>query len=1176
MRITDTNPETNPDINPDALDPVPIPGVSFTEAGGPARLGSAFRWFNLTQFLGAVNDNYFQQILIFALYALGWKLIDVMTLSGVVFALPYLLFLPAAGIVADRFSKQRITRIAKAVELGAMLLGMVGFLLMPAGMKDPVVMKRVVELILFVSLILLCTNGAFFNPTKYGILRELVQRKHLGKANGIVQACTYISIVLGFLVAASVSKLTGRNFLVLGSISVLVSVVGMVAAMRVPYTKPAGTTERISLFVFSDVWSTLRSIKADRYLLAAVIASAFFLMIAAFVKGYILPFGEDVRGWSPEKSTFIFLAAAAGIGLGSIWAGHLSKTGIEFGVVPFGAMLISIGALLMGLFPANIFLVVIYLAIIGIGAGLFIVPIEVFMQDRSPPEQLGQVLAAGTWLGFVGIVIAFVTMKVMDSVGIDPRSGFMIIAGLTMVVTGIALWKLPDFFTRFIILALTRTAYRIRTVGQENVPMDGPALLVSNHVSWADALVLMATQQRRVRFLMSKKILARAPRMGWLARLLRVIPVQGGDTREGLAESLAAARKALEEGYIVCVFAEGQVSRTGNMASFKSGFERLARETGVSIIPVYIGGVWGSISSYAHGKLFSRFPVKVPYPVTIVFGEPMPTDSTGFEVRQRVCELSTLYFNDKKACRKPMGAHLVRSLRKAQRYEINDTLSKTRLDGRKALIGTLVFQDAFQRRLDPHERYVGVLLPPSIAGVLTNFAMVIDRRVPININMTVGAAAVQSAIDQCGLKTVITSRKFLEKVREKFPSLPLPERCLYLEDLQKEIGPREKAVAAAKAWLAPTALLAPRIGFDADEVAVVLFSSGSTSEPKGIMLSHHNLISNIEAFQIMFRPEKDDNLCSALPLFHSFGFTIGMWFPVFADFGASYHVSPVDAKGIGAVVKKNKSTIFVATPTFLKMYFARVSAESFASLRIVLAGAEKLPPSLADKFHEKYGVRPLEGYGTTECAPSVAVNLPNRNIDGVRQRGTREGSVGQPLPGIAVRIEDLETGESCKPGESGMVLIKGPNTMLGYLNKPEKTAEVLRDEWYVSGDIGYLSPDGFLFLTGRLARFSKVGGEMVPHGAVEQVLQSGCETEDLVVAVAGVPDERKGEKLVVLHTDAVSEACLKKSLDESDLPNLWKPRIFGLVDKLPVLGTGKLDIRGLKALAEKLFGDGSM
>jgi acyl-[acyl-carrier-protein]-phospholipid O-acyltransferase/long-chain-fatty-acid--[acyl-carrier-protein] ligase len=373
----------------------------------------------------------------------------------------------------------------------------------------------------------------------------------------------------------------------------------------------------------------------------------------------------------------------------------------------------------------------------------------------------------------------------------------------------------------------------------------------------------------------------------------------------------------------------------------------------------------------------------------------------------------------------------------------------------------------------------------------------------------------------------------------------------------------------------PVGLLESSLGrgkrpVELDDLATIIFSSGSTGEPKGVMLSHYNIGSNIQQLEQVLGLTHQDRVLGVLPFFHSFGFTGTLCLPAVVGVGAVYHSNPLDAKTIGPLVKKHKLTFLLATPTFLQLYMRGCGAEDFGSLRLVMTGAEKLPERLATAFEEKFGIRPLEGYGCTECGPGVAVNTDDFRSAGFMQVGGKRGKIGHPLPGVSVHIVDPQNGTPLPLGQAGLMLVRGPNIMQGYLGRPEKTAEVLKDGWYVTGDIAALDEDGFLQITDRLSRFSKIGGEMVPHIRVEEQLHELAGVTEQTFAVAGVPDEKKGERLVVLHklADGTLQATLEK-LAQSDLPNLWKPRPdqFFHVEALPYLGTGKIDLRKVKEMA---------
>jgi acyl-[acyl-carrier-protein]-phospholipid O-acyltransferase/long-chain-fatty-acid--[acyl-carrier-protein] ligase len=428
-----------------------------------------------------------------------------------------------------------------------------------------------------------------------------------------------------------------------------------------------------------------------------------------------------------------------------------------------------------------------------------------------------------------------------------------------------------------------------------------------------------------------------------------------------------------------------------------------------------------------------------------------------------------------------------------------------------------------------------------------------------------------SCVRQCNLQTILTSQVFLDRVKVKIPC-----RTLLLEEIAAQPRWGEKLVALTLAWLAPVGSLEKAVGRELpgtlDDLATVIFSSGSTGEPKGVMLTHYNLASNAGQLGQLLDFGPQDRFLGILPFFHSFGFTATLTAPAMMGIGVAFHPNPLDAKPIGELVRRYALTYLMATPTFLQLYLRSCEPADFGSLRFVMVSAEKLPGWLANAFEEKFGLRPVEGYGCTECSPVVTCSTHNVRAAGLQQMGSRRDSIGRPLPGVSVRIVSPDTGAALPLGEAGLLLVRGPNVMRGYLGQPEKTAEVLRDGWYVTGDIARIDEDGFLQITDRLSRFSKLGGEMVPHVKVEEKLHEAAGVQEITFAVTGLPDPRKGERLAVLHTlpDDRLQEVLKK-LPQLGLPNLWLPRAncFFHVDKLPRLASGKMDLRAIRELAKK-------
>jgi len=1124
----------------------------------------SFIWFNATQFLGALNDNMFKLFVIFFLIGIlgAGQTNRIVATGSAFFVLPFLLFSAAAGVLADKYSKKTIIVICKFAELAVMICGAAAFLLKS-------------ELGLYIVLFLMATHSAVFSPSKYGIVPELVERDELSKSNSLLVMFTYIAIVVGTALAPFVAQQAGSNYVLAQAACVIFAAAGVAAAFMIKNTPPADPGKKMTVFFVSDIWRTLVSIKGDKYLLQAVLSSAYFTMLGAYLQLNMIPYGIAYLGLGQEQSGYLFFVAAVGIGAGARVAGKLSGRDIEFGIVPLGAFLLTLASVSLNFLPANVWVVCPAIFLAGMGAGLFIVPVDSFVQYRAPLAERGQILAASNFLGWVGVLIASGLVYLNTVMGFTAGQGFVMMGLLTLALTIVSFLVLPDFLLRFITLVITRLVYDIKVKDAENVPLEGPALLVCNHISYVDALLLVATQQRRLRFVMTSDIYE-----GWafftpLFKIMGCIPINMKDPPKKIIASLQAARQAMDDGFLVCIFAEGALTRTGMLREFRKGFTKIVKNTNYPIIPVYIGGAWGTFTSYYHGKFVKKLAGTFRYPVSVLFGRPLPAASSAGEVRLAVMELSCDYFNGRKEERGSLGRNFVETARGNWRRQImSDTTGKKLTYGR-ALAASLLIRSAIKERTREQDK-VGILLPASAGGALANIAVTLSGKVPVNLNYTVSKEAFASAIAQCSIRTIITSRAFMEKMS----ALSLPENsAVYLEDLTGDLSAWGKLLLGLKAKFAPAGALLGEKGFTPDQTATVIFSSGSTGAPKGVELSHHNILSNIESLRIVFDLADSDNICSALPLFHSLGYTASLWYPLLSGVPVSYHMNPLEAAAVAGLARENKSTMLFATPTLLMLYMHRAKKEDFAALRYVIVGAEKMKPKLADLFEKKFGVRPLEGYGATELAPVAALSVPHADRDPAEfQAGWKEGSVGLPLPGVAMKVVDMDTGAFLPAGQEGLLLVKGPNVMTGYLGQPGLTAEALKDGWYKTGDVARIDEDGFVCITDRLSRFSKIGGEMVPHLAVEEALQRGLGKVEPVVAVTGVPDERKGERLVVLHTPEAGEAAAMHALlAASALPNLWKPSAdsYFRIDSFPVLGTGKLDLKALKQKALELSGPGA-
>jgi acyl-[acyl-carrier-protein]-phospholipid O-acyltransferase/long-chain-fatty-acid--[acyl-carrier-protein] ligase len=741
----------------------------------------------------------------------------------------------------------------------------------------------------------------------------------------------------------------------------------------------------------------------------------------------------------------------------------------------------------------------------------------------------------------------------------------LVLAALTFVFRFQVLVKFPLWI-------LSHTLYRLRVHGRENVPAKGSALIVCNHVSQIDALLMLAAQNRPIRFLILAPYL-KIPGLRHLLRLAKVIPIDSTSGPRALIESLRSASEALSRGELVCIFAEGGISRTGFLLPFHRGFEQIVKRSPAPIIPVCLDNVWGSIFSYYGGKFLWKWPTKIPYPVNVAFGKPMPPESSAVEVRSAIQKLSadcSIAHHDR---RRPVHRQFVRI---AARHPFKPCIidptnaQKPLYRYGEVLVGAKIMTSLLRPILGD-DKMVGLWLPPSAGGTIANIAVSFLGKTAVNLNYTSSPEVIQSALRQCQIKKVLTSKLFTNKVKlDPGPGVEL----VYLEEFRKQVGAWLKYRTFAGVLLMPGWLQERLLGLTphtVDDLATVIFSSGSTGDPKGVMLSHGNIAANAESMIQAINLRAQDRLLGVLPFFHAFGYTVALWAPLQLGASSCYHVDPRQAKEIGELCKKYGCTIYVTTPTFLRFCLRRCEADDFKTLRILICGAEKMPPSLAGEFQEKFGVLPLEGYGCTELAPAAAANVPDWEHDGIKQTGNRAGTIGQPLPGVAARIVHPDTLQPVPVGQEGLLLVYGANVMQGYLGKPEQTKDVLRDGWYVTGDIARFDEDGFITITDRLSRFSKIGGEMVPHQKVEDHLHQILGTNERHFVVTAVPDEGKGERLVVLHLplNGTDPRQLWQKLSGCGMPNLWVPRErdFFAIAELPILGTGKLDLKRVKEMA---------
>ena len=990
--------------------------------------------------------------------------------------------------------------------------------------------------------------------------------------NGVIELGTFLAIIFGTVTGAALAEhLHGREVYA-GYFLLALAVVGFFTSLGIDRVPAAAPEKPYRINFLGDLWQQIGLMRRDKALFLAVLGNTYFWFLGSLLFSTVVVFGPDVLHVGQTKTGYLNAALAIGIGIGSMIAGVISGNKIEYGLIPLGSIGMTTTGFALGGMHTGLLGSGVLLGVLGFWAGFFAVPVNALIQHRPQEKDKGGIIAAANLLSFVGIALSAGVYYIFTAfIHLNPRGVIAAASMITGLGTVYVLMLLPEWFGRLILFFLTHTLYRVKVLGRDNFPDKTAALLVCNHMSFVDVLLLIASTDRPIRFLMYKGIYE-LKLLKPFAKAMKAIPISSEQRPREMIRSLRAASDALRNDEIVCIFAEGQITRTGQLLPFRRGLERVMKGVDAPIVPVNLDGVWGSIFSFARGRFLWKMPQRIPYPVTVSFGRPMPPDSTAIAVRHAVQELQAEAFEQRKRRMRTLDRAFVHTARRFPlRFMMAD--GKTpRVSFGSALIKAIFIASRLRSQVG-EQQMIGLLLPPSVGGALTNYALMMLGRIPVNLNYTGSSEAIASCAAQCEIDLVITSKAFVER----FPKLEIPGRTLFLEEALAAPRIAEKLASIALAGFVPQGLLRRAIGARrvesksaVDELATVIFSSGSTGDPKGVMLTHFNLVSNIQQVSQVFMLGGKDRILGILPFFHSFGFMAGLWMPAVNGVGVVYHPNPLDAKVIGELVGNYKVTFLIATPTFLQAYMKRCSPESFGSLQYVLVGAEKLPDRVSMAFEDTFGIRPLEGYGCTECSPVVTVNGRDFRAAGFRQVGARRGRIGHPLPGVTAKVVDLDSGEPVAPGTPGMLLVKGPNVMKGYLGRPEKTTEVLRDGWYTTGDVAMMEEDGFLTITDRLSRFSKIGGEMVPHIKIEDKLHELAGVTEQVFAVTALPDEKKGERIVVVHTLSEEKlALVLEKLAQCDLPALWKPKPnqFFHVDALPVLGTGKIDLRSVKTLA---------
>lgn len=1086
------------------------------------------------------------------------------SLVAVLLVLPFVFLSPTCGWLADRYPKRDVLWWGLILQVAAMLLLCVAI----AAQSITIAVG---------CFILLAIQSAIFSPAKQGILKELVGSGQLGSAVAWMEMLTISAILVGSLAGGLLidegTRSTGNPFsggLLGGGILLGACLLALLLFRGVRSDEPR-STEPFSVSLFWKHFYDLGELWHNKPLRLAALGISFFYAIGGIFFLILVEAGREAFGGDVGSATlsgWLMTVLGAGIATGAMSASFVSRGRIELGTIPIGAIGMPLCLLLMSLPSPGSLAFQFLLLGFGFFGGWFIVPLNAFLQDRAEDARRGRILAAANILSSLGGVIAVVVQMGLSS--LMPVWGQVLVLAFATAAAAIYVAVLlPDSMFRLLLMLVSGIFYRVRGEGLENLPKGG-ALLVCNHVSYVDAIILQLSSPRPIRFL-SYEGFFKVPVMGTMLRIMKTIPISSTHAKDAIRETA----QRIEEGELVCIFPEGRLTRTGKLLGFRKGFELMARKANAPVVPVYLDSLWGSIFSFEGNRYFFKIPRSLPYKVTVRYGKAMDCKKAdSLTVRQSIMDLGAEAFMSRRDLGESLGYALIKGLnrRPSRRFLSDCTGAKTRhfTRGQVLAFGLAL---GLQWREGLKGRRIGIALPPGIGATLANLAIVFSGKIPVNLNLTTGEDAARACLRKGEISTIITS----PKVQSRFKEFPWTSDVVPIEREIEAIPNVLKAAWLMAAYVLPPDLITQlaRIPLKGgEEEAVLLFTSGSSGEPKGVALTHRNVLSNTCQVSEINAFEQDDNILACLPLFHSFGLTFTLWYPLLTGCRFTAVASPLDSKKIASAAQEEKATILLATPTFLKSYARRAKPEEFASVRLAVAGAEKLPVDLLDLYQEKYNIPIMEGYGLTETSPVCSVNIPDPLTIGQteKQTGRKIGSVGQLLPGMTARILNPDTNQELPLNSTGLLALRGPNIFSGYLGQPEKSREVLRDGWFITGDLARFDDEGFLFIEGRLSRFSKIGGEMVPHGKVEEIVNQalGIDTSAAPsIAVMGVPDEAKGEALVLLTTQEIDADSLREKLPGLGAPNLWIPRIIHRVGEIPILGTGKLDLAGCKALAEE-------
>lgn len=1083
------------------------------------------------------------------------------------FLLPYILMIVPASYFSNKFSKQKVLAFSSLF----MTLSMIAMAVCTT-VGFP---KTAYWLTLA-----LAAGFAIHSPAKYGILKEMFGTARLSYANAFLQLVSIAALITASWVMTSAVNWATRTFSdspsltdflsksiafpwILTGFSVLATVMSFVIP-KIGHEDP--------FLKMRSAKRTIVSTWSNKNVRATIIGlSMFWAMAQVFV--LVFQDSSGVESLSVLKNSLVH--TFIGLTIGSFIAAKVSENFIETGLIPLGVLGASFSILLIP-FTVNPIVLAILFGLVGLFGGLLLVPLNALLQFNTRPNTSGRIIAVSNMVQTIVLaVFLLVHALLLYYTEMTPHQLFMGLGLIFLVGFTWSIYNMPQALLRSL-LKLVFSRYKMHVLGVENIPNDGPVLLVGNHHSFIDWAILQMASPRPLRIASNKDHFEK----WYLRAILKRLGMIRISSRDPLP-ALKQINEALLNGEAVVIFPTGEVSKAPHIVPFTLDFSDAVKNTNAIIVPFYIQGMWGSRYSYSGSDMYD---VTTPRAVTMAFGKPIPADTPANEIRTIVRNVSIDAWAYGISFRKPITASWLRTCKKVVRSGPSIyNPDGGHLSGYKLLCAVLAFSRQL-KKIVGKEQNVGIMLPPSPAGVIVNMALWMLGKTNVNLNYTSAPDIVANCIRQADIKTVITSSQFIEKLQNRgndYSTMGGAEcNVVFAEDIQSQISKGSLLYYLVLGFILPTFVIEfffmKRVKLS--DIATIMFSSGSEGTPKGVMLSHSNLIGNIQQTSCILNVCRGDVMLCELPLFHSFGLTVTTLLNLIEGCPIVTIADPTDVKTMARACAEFRVTAFVGTPTFLRAFVVNrlVHPMVFKYLRIIIAGAESLRPELQEAFRMKFGKDIFEGYGCTETTPVASVNTENMLLNDflTMQINNKPGSVGMALPGTRFRIVDPDTNEELPVGEAGMILIGGCQVMVGYLKDPERTAQALIEidgkRWYRTGDKGYLDEDGFLTIVDRYSRFAKIGGEMVSLGAVEMRIQDTQVLKGFDYAVTSIKDAVKGERLVLLFEGEKDPATVLQELRQSGIPPLMIPSQAFVVEHLPKLGTGKMNLKLVKEIAISL------